>query len=69
MEKSGWLVVNIPCRGHGTGYSCGGSFLRPLKWWDAPNGASLEAQLNSADESLLRYEALIAAEWIKGQKT
>jgi hypothetical protein len=68
VEKAGWFSVSIPCEKHGTAFTCGGSFLKPLKWWDRFNGTSLEAQLSNADESLLRHEGLIAALWIKEHK-
>jgi len=56
--------VSVKCSKHGTSYYPGGSFLRPLAWWDERNGRTLEAQLNSFDEILLRHEALIWARWI-----
>ena len=64
VEKTDWFCVAQPCPEHGTKFSPGGSFLRPLIWWDEFNGNSLEKQLNSFDEKVLRHEALMAAEWV-----
>jgi len=62
-----WVAVSVPCslphRGFAT-RTVPGSYLRPLYWWDHPNGTSLADQVNNADSALLHYEALRWAEWV-----
>ena len=69
LEKHEWVSVSTPCPKHGTGHYTGGSFLRPLVWWDDKNGNSLEKQLDSLDEELLRHEGLMAAEKVLKEKS
>lgn len=62
-----WLAVTLPCSpAHGRNRKgvIPGSFLTPLVWWDPSNGRTLADQLRRADQALLEYEALRAAEGI-----
>lgn len=50
-------------------YYVGGSFLKPLVWWDYANGKDLETQLGRLSETLLRREAMMAAKFVLGEKS
>lgn len=66
-----WAVATWPCSlpcGTHRAYSCPGSFLRVLTWWDERNGKSLTDQLSRADSSLLRYEVERHIEWKLNEK-
>ncbi len=54
LGSGGWNSVYIPCSTHG-----GGSYIKPLIWWDHPNGRDLSSQLRTLPEPILRHEAKI----------
>lgn len=54
LGSGGWHAVSIPCSSHG-----GGSYLKPLLWWDYPNGRDLSSQLRTLPEPVLRHEAKV----------
>lgn len=54
LGTGGWHAVSIPCSSHG-----GGSYLKPLIWWDYLNGRTLAQQLRSLPEPVLRHEVKV----------
>jgi len=48
--------VTWPCENHGNAYNRGGSFLKPLIWWDTASGGCLEKTLAHLSEPALVHE-------------
>lgn len=50
--------INLPCANHTSQWNRGGSFLKPILWWDTPG--TLSNLLETLPDPVVRHEALMA---------